>query len=217
MQNDVRRVTYQSSNSYETLNALTSKTKNVWMAFHGIGYLSKYFLKYFEQLNPEENYIIGPQAPSKYYLKNEYKYVGASWLTKVDTKNELQNNFAYLDAVANAEKLTATKNLVLFGFSQGVSILTRWMVSRKISPKKVILYAGGIPHELTHADFSFLDYSKTKISVVYGTYDQYLKEETLKKEYAKIEKLFTNNVEVISFEGGHEVKPEIITKLTPTY
>ena len=215
MQKDIKRVSYQSSNSYETQNEFTSRTKNIWMVFHGIGYLSKYFLKYFEHLNAEENYIIAPQAPSKYYLKNEYKYVGASWLTKIDTKNEIKNNLAYLDAVADVEQLTNSKDLVLFAFSQGVSVLTRWMVSRKIKPKKVILYAGGIPNELTKEDFVYLNSESTEFSIVYGKTDMFLNEERLQKEIEKIKKLFPNRAEVIRFDGGHEIKPEIITELTP--
>ena len=67
-----KSVRYNSTNTYETLNGFTDKTKNVWIVFHGIGYLSKYFLKYFDELNPVDNYIIAPQAPSKYYLNNSY-------------------------------------------------------------------------------------------------------------------------------------------------
>lgn len=215
MQKDVKRVSYQTSNSYETLFQNQPTTKNIWLVFHGIGYLSKYFLKYFEHLNSNENYLIAPQAPSKYYLKDEYKYVGASWLTKVDTKHELQNNFAYLDAVAENEKILSSKNLVLFGFSQGVSILTRWMATRKICPKKVILYAGGIPNELTKEDFDYLDLEKTDISFVYGDSDVFLTRERLEIEQNKNNLLFRNQAEVFQFEGGHEIKPDIISRLTP--
>jgi hypothetical protein len=49
-----KSVRYNSTNTYETLNGFTDKTKNVWIVFHGIGYLSKYFLKYFDELNPKE-------------------------------------------------------------------------------------------------------------------------------------------------------------------
>jgi len=73
-----KQVSYQIKNSYSTLNNYTEKTKNVWVVFHGIGYLSRYFLKYFKHLDPEENYIIAPQAQSKYYLNNKYRHVGAS-------------------------------------------------------------------------------------------------------------------------------------------
>ena len=92
-----KNVTYNTQNTYATLNALSEKTKYVWLVFHGIGYLSRYFLKHFSQLNSEEHYIIAPQAPSKYYLKNEYKYVGASWLTKENTLTETENVMSYLD------------------------------------------------------------------------------------------------------------------------
>lgn len=215
MKNTVKRVSYNTSNSYETRNELNPKTKNIWMVFHGIGYLSKYFLKYFEHLNPEENYVIAPQAPSKYYLKDEYKYVGASWLTKIDTKNELQNNFSYLDAVANNEAILQHKNLVLFGFSQGVSVLTRWMATRKLQPKRLILYAGGIPNELTKESFDHIDFGKTEIVLVYGNKDVFLTEERVENENKKIELLFSGQAKVIKFEGGHEIKPEMITELTP--
>ena len=70
MSNKEKTVSYTTQNTYLTQNKLGPKTKNVWLVFHGIGYLSRYFVKYFNGLDPEENYIIVPQAPSKYYLKN---------------------------------------------------------------------------------------------------------------------------------------------------
>jgi hypothetical protein len=75
-------VNYSASNTYDTLNKLTSKTERVWLVFHGIGYLSRYFVRCFNSLDPEKNYFIAPQAPSKYYKDNRYKNVGACWLTK---------------------------------------------------------------------------------------------------------------------------------------
>ncbi|HBY66843.1 MAG TPA: esterase, partial [Flavobacteriaceae bacterium] len=86
-----KEVSYTSTNTYTTVNTLTPKTKNIWIAFHGLGYLSRYFAKYFKHLNPEENYIIIPQAPSKYYQGSNFKHVGASWLTKENTVAETKN------------------------------------------------------------------------------------------------------------------------------
>ena len=62
-----KKATYVTTNTYHTLNNFTEETKNVWMVFHGMGYLSKYFINYFSELDADENYIIAPQAPSKYY------------------------------------------------------------------------------------------------------------------------------------------------------
>ncbi|WP_421811792.1 alpha/beta hydrolase [Flagellimonas sp.] len=213
MSNTEKTVTYTTENTYLTQNELTGKTKNVWLVFHGIGYLSRYFVKYFNGLNAEENYIIVPQAPSKYYLKNEYKYVGASWLTKENTATEVKNVLNYIDAVLKAEKIPEDMNLILFGFSQGVSVATRWWASKKTNCKLVALYAGGIPNELTANDFEFVDHDSTEIKLIYGNDDKYLTPDRLKGEKIKIEKLFKGKAETITFNGGHEVKPEIIKDL----
>lgn len=208
-----QQVTYQTSNTYETSNVLSDQTKNIWIVLHGIGYLSKYFIKYFDELNSEENYIIAPQAPSKYYLKNQYKYVGSSWLTKENTALEIVNVLAYLDAVYAAENLPKDKNVIIFGFSQGVSIATRWFSSRKMQCNHLVLYAGGIPKELTTEDFNFLKDQQTEITVVVGNKDQYLTGDNLNQETDRIEELFQGKAKQHVFEGGHEVKKEIINQL----
>lgn len=213
MSNTEKTVTYTTENTYLTQNELTPKTKNVWLVFHGIGYLSRYFVKYFNGLHPEENYILVPQAPSKYYLKNEYKYVGASWLTKENTATEVKNVLNYIDAVLEAENLPDDVNLILFGFSQGVSVAARWLASKKPNCKMVALYAGGIPNELTAADFEFLEQNATEIKIIYGDQDEYLTPDRLKGENIKIENLFQGRADIITFKGGHEVKPEIIKNL----
>ena len=208
-----KQVKYTSINTYETLNTLSNKTKNVWLVFHGIGYLSRYFLKYFNELNSIENYIIAPQAPSKYYLNTKYTHVGASWLTKEDTATEIKNVSAYIDAVFDAENIPEGCNLIIFGFSQGVSIATRWLALRKLKCQQLVLYAGGIPNELKPSDFNFLNDQKTTIKIIIGTTDEYLNEERVKTETEKIENLFYNKAEIITFDGGHEIKKEIIHNL----
>ncbi|WP_435625492.1 alpha/beta hydrolase [Flagellimonas sp.] len=208
-----KKVTYTTQNTYATLNDLSEKTKYVWLVFHGIGYLSRYFLKHFSQLNPEEHYIIAPQAPSKYYLKNEYKYVGASWLTKENTLVETENIMSYLDKVCQSENISTHPNLVVFGFSQGVSIALRWMARNHVQCHTIALYAGGIPNELTPKHFEYLDFSTIRIQSIYGTRDEFLNEERLETEQKKLNMLFQGKCELVKFEGGHEIVPEIITDL----
>lgn len=213
MDRQEKQVSYQTTNTYETLNELTKKTKNIWIVLHGIGYLSKYFIKYFDALNTAENYIIAPQAPSKYYLKNEYRYVGASWLTKENRVLETANVLTYLDAVYAAEEFPEDCKLIIFGFSQGVSIATRWVASRQLQCAKLVLYAGGIPKELHREDFDFLEKQQTEVSVIVGDNDQYLTGEILKHETQRIEELFHGKAKQHIFRGGHEVKKEIINQL----
>lgn len=205
-----KQVTYQTSNSYATLNSLTAKTKNVWMVFHGIGYLSRYFLNYFKELPEEENYIIAPQAPSKYYLNNEYRHVGASWLTKETTQADAENVMAYVDAVFSQENIPAHLHLIILGYSQGVSIATRWVAKSQLKCDHLVLYAGGIPTELMAADFEFLASNKTKITALVGDQDEYMNAERLRQESEKMELLFHGRAKQIIFEGKHEIKKELL-------
>ncbi|WP_300441749.1 esterase [Christiangramia sp.] len=205
-----KKLSYTISNTYSTLNERTEKTKNIWLVFHGIGYLSRYFLKYFKHLDPEENYIIAPQAQSKYYLNGEYRHVGASWLTRENTELEIENMLNYLDAVYKAENLAEVDNLNILGYSQGVSVATRFIARSKIQSKNLIMLSGKVPQELTSKDFNFLD--KTEFTFIYGNDDKYLEEGIIKVEEKRLKELFPQNLKIISFKGGHEVNTELISK-----
>lgn len=199
-----KRVTYEATNSYSVLNTLNDRTKNVWLVFHGMGYLSTYFIRHFSNLSSEENYIIAPQAPSKYYQTNEYKHVGASWLTKVDTEEETKNVLAYIDEVWKKEAPETQLRFIVVGYSQGVSIATRWLASRKIICDELILHSGGIPKELSPKDFDHLP-AQTKVIYLYGNKDEYITEAKKTEEFLKGSNLFGDRLSISVFEGTHEV------------
>ena len=49
MNSTEKEIYYSVNNSYSTLNELTEATKNIWFVCHGMGYLSRYFIKYFKR------------------------------------------------------------------------------------------------------------------------------------------------------------------------
>ncbi len=204
-----KQLSYQTTNTYSVLNEFTSKTKNVWIVCHGIGYLSRYFIRNFNQLNAQENYIIAPQAQSKYYLDNQYSQVGASWLTKENTETEIENVLNYMDEIYKTENLMRTPNLIIFGYSQGVSVATRWVARRKINCSQLIMHSGKVPQELETEDFLFL--KNTRLSFIYGIKDEYLKPGIIKTEEERVKHLFPSNFEIIPFDGGHEINKDIIS------
>ena len=210
MNSTEKEIVYTISNSYTTLNSLTSKTKNVIFACHGMGYLSRYFLKYFKGLNSDDNYIIIPQAQSKYYIAPKMKHVGASWLTKENTLKEMENIKSYFDSVLSNEKIE-NLNFIFLGYSQGVSVAMRYLAKRKIIVSKLILMSGGIPKELTPKDFKYLK-NKAVIYYVYGDKDEYITEDFLNSEKKRFEDLFSN-INYIEFDGNHEIKTEIIESI----
>ena len=205
-----KEVSYQTRNTYSTLNERTAKTKTVWVVFHGIGYLSRYFLKYFRHLNHEENYLIAPQAPSTYYLNGKYEHVGASWATRDNTEMDIENVMAYLDEIYEVEDLENAPNLILFGYSQGVSVVTRWLARRRLNCSHLILNSGRLPNELKASDFAFFE---GKVSFIYGTEDPYVNKEFIESEEKKIRELFPKNLKFVPFDGGHEVNKDVILKL----
>jgi predicted esterase len=208
-----KEISYQITNTYSTMNELTEKTKNVWLVCHGIGFLSRYFITYFNQLNTEENYIIAPQAASKYYLKNEYRHVGASWLTKENTQTEIENVLKNLNAIYLAENISNKPRFFILGFSQGVSVAMRWVSRYKILCDKLIIYAGSIPSELTAEDFKFINHNETKVINVVGTEDEYLTEKRLDQELEKMQLLFGKHYTFNTFKGKHEMSREVLSEL----
>ncbi len=206
-----KEISYQTTNSYSTLNLLTEKTKNVWFICHGMGYLSRFFLKYFKELNPDENYIIAPQAQSKYYIPPKFKHVGASWLTKENTIKETENVLNFFDTIWEAEKPSNNLNIIVLGYSQGVSVAMRWVAKRKINCSQLVILSGGIPKELTKQSFTFM--KNTKVSHIYGTKDEYLDNNRITYETERSKELFGNQVTVIPFDGPHQVNMELINKL----
>ncbi len=205
-----KSISYQIKNSYSILNEFTPKTKNVWFVFHGIGYLSRYFLKYFKHLDPEENYIIAPQAQSKYYLNGEYRHVGASWLTRENLDESIENTMNYLDAVYEAENLSEVDNLNILGYSQGVSVATRFVARRKIHCNNLIMHSGKIPSELKSEDFAFL--KDTHFSFIYGAKDEYLKPDLIEEERKRLQQIFPKHLQILEFNGGHEVNIQLISQ-----
>jgi len=211
MNSEEKEIGYQTKNSYSTLNTLTEDTKTVWFVCHGMGYLSRYFLKYFKGLNAKENYIIAPQAPSKYYIQPKM-HVGANWLTKDETKVGMQNILNYFDAIFETEVIPQDKNLIILGYSQGVSVAMRYMVFRKLQCSQLILHSGGIPKELIATDFEYLN-SSTSVKLIYGTSDEYLDEERIESESDRAIELFGSKVQFLPFDGTHVVNVDLINDL----
>ena len=205
------KVVYKSTNTYDTLNELTDKTKTVWLVFHGIGYLSRYFIRLFQNLHPEENYFIAPQAPSKYYKNNDYKKVGSSWLTKENTIIDTKNVLNYIDAVMEFEKIPNSVNFVVLGYSQGVSIASRWIAKRNIRPSALELISGGFPKELGKDEFSYLT-QDTKVTHIVGENDPYFKPENVTAEKIRVQNIISHTI-FKTHAGGHELNIESLKNI----
>ncbi len=202
-------LSFQATHPYEVLNTWGPKTKRVWVVFHGIGFLSRYFLRNFTHLDPQENFIIAPQAPSLYYLDQTYRHVGASWLTREHTARNMENLLNYLEALFQKESLEKAPELVLMGYSQGVSVLCRWVALRRKSCDRMILYAGRVPEELGPEYFRHLP-DGTAVEVLEGDADPFLPSKDLKKREIRLKELFGNLLQLKQYKGGHELDNKLL-------
>lgn len=208
MNSTEKEISYISSNSYSTLNNINENTENVWFVCHGMGYLSRYFLKYFKSLDSDKNYIIAPQAPSKYYQQPKM-HVGANWLTRDNTESGMENLINYFDAILDNERLPTNINFIVLGYSQGVSVALRYISKRKLQCNKLIIHSGGIPKELVNENFKYMN-NETEVFLVYGTQDEYLNENRIIEETRLAKELFSNKLKIMPFEGKHVVNVDFI-------
>lgn len=210
----VKTIAYQHTNTYEILNPITAETKNIWVCFHGLGYLAKYFKKYFTHLDETQNAVIIPQAPSKFYMGEAFKHVGACWLTRETTMLDMDNILNYINGIFNTERLTNDPRIVLFGYSQGVSIATRFLKQYHYPIKALIMHSGSIPHELNEQDGLHFKQHCNRFIHISGKQDEYVTPELIQRENAKIDMLFGTVCEIYRPEIKHVVDTELLLEIS---
>ena len=200
----------QKTARYYTLGELTDKTKSIWFVLHGYGQLAGDFINEFEELANEETYIVAPEALSRFYIDGGTGNVGASWMTKEDRENEIKDYVNYLDElylkIVSESPLTPL-SFNAFGFSQGVSTLSRWAAMGKSKFDKLIFWAGDIAKDIDASKFK-----DTEIHLVIGNKDRYFPG-VINDIHDKM--LDENGIkyETRIFDGGHEVKMEVLKKI----
>ena len=199
--------------SYRTLNAFTKETKRVWLVFHGYGQLTEFFIRKFEILDAKENFVIAPQGLSKFYLNGFQGRVGATWMTKEDRLVEIENQQRYIREVFTYEtKGLDMPELILFGFSQGVATLCRFAAYNTIKFDQLVFWAGKFPHDLNPDDITHWP-ENYRLTFFAGDQDQFLNENLIQEERKRLEGLLGKSPTLYTFEGEHEVKPELLLKI----
>jgi predicted esterase len=196
---------------YFTSGKRSEKTKNIWIVCHGYGQLAESFIKKFESIADDENHVVAPEGLHRYYLDEKHERVGASWMTKEERLDDINDYVHLLDKVLDMETSEFNGKIILLGFSQGVATASRWYTMGKIKPAVFILWAGVFPPDLPFEK----EHGKFEASmnfVVIGNQDEYFnlsrKEQVLKEIREKGIKF-----EVLTFEGKHVINSAILEQL----
>lgn len=117
---------------YYQLGELNAETSRIWIVVHGYGQLASYFIQHFKPFVDANTCVIAPEGLSRFYLDGKWDRVGATWMTKEDRLNEIEDYVRFLDSVLDSALVDVVKTpeIVLLGFSQGTATVWRWMMKK---------------------------------------------------------------------------------------
>jgi len=196
-------LTVPKSARYEIIGSI-DQAKIIVIALHGYGQLTPYFIRKFKGLD-EKIAIVAPEGLHRFYLSGSNGRVGASWMTKEDRENDIQDNLTYLNALYAHLRINKEKTrIVLLGFSQGGATAARWFAQSPQLFHKLIMWASIFP-----PDISFpLELKDTQAHFfVIGDKDEYYDSSELERVCDFYE---AQGFKCLRFSGGHTIDMNLL-------
>jgi predicted esterase len=194
---------------YFSLGELSPNTQEIWIVLHGYAQLASDFIKPFDAIASAGRFIVAPEGLNRFYAKGFGGKPAATWMTSESREEEIGDYINYLNTLCEALNIrNHHAKIVLLGFSQGVATATRWLHQTNIVIDRLVIYSGEVAAELQDpVSPKLLDSS---IVYITGTNDKLISAEKL-----DVVKLFMKslNATMIEFEGGHEVKEDVLLRL----
>ena len=139
------------------------------------------------------------QALHRFY-RGRSEITVASWMTRQDREQQIDDNVAYLDAVI--AKIAGTRTvdrLVICGFSQGVAMAFRAAIRGATRADAVLALGGDVPPELL-ADAGAIF---PRVLLARGARDEWYGAAKLQGDEAALRAL-GSAVDTLTFDGAHE-------------
>lgn len=136
-------------------------------------------------------------------------------MTSEDREAEMTDYIGYLDLLHDEIFSVVERAKVrvwALGFSQGVSTVVRWVAKGKVEPQRVVLCSGMLPAELDARQAKRLTLH-APLTLTYGDADDFALPDRVHGEEAKLKQLGIP-YEIIRFEGGHTITPDLLARLT---
>ncbi len=214
MEAQEHHITISKTARYYTLGTLSKKTKTIWFVCHGFAQLANEFIKEFQPLLDEETLIVAPEALSRFYVKGFFGQVGATWMTKEDRLNEINDYVNYLDDLRKKiiEETIGNAKVQILGFSQGTSTVSRWVTYKNPEFDCLWLCAGNIPDDIDSDRFRSMA-QQHQVQMIIGYDDPFIQE---KDRQAAQKRILDNdwNVTIHSFSGAHVLNFDLIKSLS---
>ena len=202
---------------YSTFGTLGPATKYFWFALHGSKMLCEQMLYKFKAFDPNEHFVVAPEALIRFYEKDFGGPVVASWMTKRDRLEEIEDFSEYLSGLyaSFVAQLPPDCVKLILAFSQGGTTSFRWLHARAVEVDYLIPYACWIPEDIPLSQGK-TDLSKVNLLFTYGTEDQFLTE----KRIAMVNAVIAQNnltVKTLPYKGDHRVSKEQLQNIFEHY
>lgn len=136
-------------------------------------------------------------------------------MTSHDREADLSHQREYFSKVYQSElaHLDLSKyQVILLGFSQGVSAIARMLFQLKLPFDKLVLWAGGFPPEIPGTDTSFLK-DNYEILIPIGNKDKYYNPDNYEVNLEYLNKAFGKEFEAHFYPGDHSLDPSLLEEL----
>ena len=202
---------------YWTLGTPGPDVRETWFALHGHAQLAQYFIRGFAGIESPHRLIVAPEGLNRFYLEQTHwkgagqARVGATWMTREDREHEIADYVGYLDTLHRAVSSGLPgAELVVLGFSQGVSTAMRWLTRGAARAGRLILWAGPVPPELDTAAVAPL--RGTRLTRVLGDDDETAPPGIRAAEAAKLQSLGLE-AELVTYTGGHRLDAPTLLRI----
>ena len=202
---------------YSTYGELSSSTKYFWFALHGSKMLCEQMLYKFKEFDPQEHFVVAPEALMRFYEKDFGGPVVASWMTKRDRLEEINDFSQYLSSLYNLfkSKLPATCKKSILAFSQGGTTAFRWLHHTNVEVDFLIPYACWIPEDIPLNEGK-TNFDALRVLFTYGTEDKFLTEKRIEMVDQVIQKNQLS-IDKIPYKGTHRIDREHLQHLFEHY
>ncbi len=195
----------QKTAHYYTIGKAGKHIKRFWLVCHGYGQAAAKFIYKFDKMDDGQTLIVAPEGFSRFYFGGFTGDVGASWMTKEDRKEEIEDYCRFLQTLYDqfVPQLADDVQITFLGFSQGAATITRFGMLNKPLFHHLIIWASNFAHDIDYlAEKAFI--AEKNVFLVIGDEDEFVTPKRLEKfkKFAKEQEL---EYELISFEGKHKV------------
>jgi predicted esterase len=161
-----------------------------------------------------------PEGLSRFYFGDPRRargsdaMVGASWMTREDREQEIEDHVRYLDTLfahVRGQRGRARARVTALGFSQGVATVCRWLARGTARADRLVVWAGKLPPDIFPVSAAS-PLRSAALTLVFGTSDEYITP-LIAAEQESLLRSEELAYEVRRFDGGHTVDAGVLRQL----